>query len=194
MPERLAIDGFLRGRRYVTLEGSPGFFTLYNVRDRDVLAGAEYQARLNSPTEWTRRANTYFANESRSLCDVLFSRGVGAGGMLGTIRFDCDPDRDVALEEALAGRILRAIAERQGIAATRLCRADIDISRVRTAENEGREDNRVPRWVILVEAGDPAPIGEAFRDPLAPDVLAALGIPDTARAIHRLQHDLVDMI
>ena len=40
IPERVGIEGFLRGRRYVATAGAPAFFTLYNTRDAAVLSGA----------------------------------------------------------------------------------------------------------------------------------------------------------
>ena len=56
IPERVGIPGFLRGRRYISLSGTPEYFTLYEVQDKSVLTGADYLARLNSPTEWTTRS------------------------------------------------------------------------------------------------------------------------------------------
>lgn len=81
MPERVAIAGFLRGRRYIALEGQPEFFTLYETATSAVLSGADYLARLNAPTQWTRRATSHFTDTARSLCRVAFSTGVGAGGI-----------------------------------------------------------------------------------------------------------------
>ena len=97
IPERVGIDGFLRGRRYIVAQGEPDFFTLYNVHDAGVLSGAAYHARLNDPTPWTLKAVTYFSNEYRSLCEVKASQGVGSGGLIGTIRFDCDVGRDASV-------------------------------------------------------------------------------------------------
>ncbi len=53
--------------------GSPEYFTLYEVEQKSVLTGADYMARLNSPTEWTTRSVQHFRNTARSLCDLEFS-------------------------------------------------------------------------------------------------------------------------
>ena len=90
IPERLSIDGFQRGRRYIAVAGEPRFFTLYNVRDPSVLTGAAYHSRLNDPTPWTQSVVSYFSAEARSLCEVRAAMGQAAGGIIGTIRFDCD--------------------------------------------------------------------------------------------------------
>ena len=96
IPERVGIPGFRRGRRYIALSGTPEYFTLYEVKDKSVLTGADYLARLNSPTEWTSRSVQHFRNTSRSLCDVELSLGAGSGGFIGTIRFDCEPVHDAS--------------------------------------------------------------------------------------------------
>lgn len=191
VPERIAIDGFLRGRRYISIEGEPLFFNLYNVRDRAVLASPAYLSRLNSPTDWTRKANTYFSNESRSLCEVLYSAGVGCGGVVGTIRFDCDPSGDSAVERELRGSLLPAIGARPGVVGTHLCRADVEISKVRTAEHQGRVDNMVPRWVVLVEACQPDAVRAVLQGPLSAAKLSGLGVPAAAHGIYQLQYDLI---
>ena len=45
MPERTAIPGFRRGRRYIATAGGPEYFNLYEAENPDVLAGADYLAR-----------------------------------------------------------------------------------------------------------------------------------------------------
>ena len=92
MPERVGIPGFQRGRRYIALErqgpGAPEFFNLYEADSISVLGGADYLARLDDPTPWTRRVVASFRNVARSICRVLYSAGVGQGGIMLTLRFD----------------------------------------------------------------------------------------------------------
>ena len=58
MPERAAIPGFRRGRRYVGLDAatSPEFFTLYETETAEVQTSAPYLARLNpeKPPRYSR--------------------------------------------------------------------------------------------------------------------------------------------
>jgi hypothetical protein len=189
IPERVGIEGFLRGRRYIATFGAPAFFTLYNTRDVGVLSGPAYHARLNDPTPWTLRTVGYFSNESRSLCEVRASRGVGAGGSLGTIRFDCDPDQDETLMRELAG-LIPEISGQPAIAGIHICRADLDSSRRRSAEQKDRADNKVPRWIILVE-GSAEAVGKAMAGELGTQALAARGVPEHERSIYQLQHVVV---
>lgn len=144
MPERVAIPGFLRGRRYIALEGEPEYFTLYETETTAVLSGADYLARLNAPTPWTRRVTASFTDTSRSLCRVALSLGPGEGGLMMTWRFDFDPGMQFE-------HILRHVAERPGVSGVHLCVADRAASGIDTVEKKGRPKNAVPGWVMMVE-------------------------------------------
>jgi hypothetical protein len=144
MPERVAIPGFLRGRRYIALEGHPEYFTLYETQTTAVLTGADYLARLNSPTPWTRRATTAFTDTARSLCRVALSLGPGAGGLMMTWRLDASPGPD--LEEKLA-----RLVERPGVCGVHYCIADRAASGIETEEKKARPKIAVPGWVVMVE-------------------------------------------
>lgn len=103
MPERVAIPGFIEGRRYrggATPTGA-SFFMCYVTDTPDVLGGAAYLAALERPTPWTREALTHFRNPSRTLYRRLSS--VGSAPLhrpyLGLLRFDHElgPDELTAL-------------------------------------------------------------------------------------------------
>ena len=191
IPERVGIDGFQRGRRYDALAGAPEFFTLYNVRDLGVLAGAAYHARLNDPTPWTLRAVGHFSNEARSLCKVEASAAWGRAA-------SSPPSASTAIPAATRRSwrrwpVLRCApswrrrrsppcmsagptsipaggaAPSRRIAATTWCRAGSCWSRAA----------RLPRSQAVV------------ADHLGPARLAALGVPDAPCSIYGLQHDLV---
>ncbi|HUQ76778.1 MAG TPA: hypothetical protein VM183_18815 [Burkholderiales bacterium] len=171
MPERVAIPGFLRGRRYIAAQAQPEFFTLYETVSVSVLSGPDYLARLNSPTEWTRRATQHFTDTSRSLCRVAVSLGPGAGGWLMTWRYE----QPQPIEP-----ILREIAEAPGVVGAHLCIADRTASGIETEEKKGRPKNAVPAFVILVEGG-------ADRDTLEA-ACARISIPGAERGLYRLQY------
>lgn len=145
MPERVGVPGFRRGRRYIALEGHPEYFTLYETATTAVLTGADYLARLNAPTPWTRRATTAFIDTSRSLCRVALSLGPGAGGLVMTYRFESDPG-----ELAPA---LRRVLEQPGVCGAHYCIADREGSGIQTEEKKGRPPPGIPGWIVLVEGG-----------------------------------------
>jgi len=191
IPERVGIPGFLRGRRYIALSGAPEYFTLYEVQDKSVLTGADYLARLNSPTEWTTRSVQHFRNTSRSLCDVEASLGAGSGGFIGTVRFDCEPSQDPEILKTLSDAILPEVMKAAAISAAHLCRADEGASKVKTAEQRGRAANRVPRWVLMVEAATQEALEHILATHLCPAVLNDLGASQALYGIYRLQFDLL---
>jgi hypothetical protein len=191
IPERVGIPGFRRGRRYIALSGTPEYFTLYEVKDKSVLTGADYLARLNSPTEWTSRSVQHFRNTSRSLCDVELSLGAGSGGFIGTIRFDCEPVHDAEILNRISRSILPEVTKAPAICAAHICRADESASNVQTAEQRGRAANMVPRWVLMVEGATQVAVDRVLSTQLSPAVLGDLGAPEVLHGIYRLQFDLV---
>ena len=79
LEERVAIEGFLEARRYVAHSGSPRFLFLYSTRTLDVLDSPAYRARLNNPTEWSKKTMAGFKNMIRAVARITVSRGVGRG-------------------------------------------------------------------------------------------------------------------
>ncbi len=152
MPERLAIPGFLRGRRYRALEGGPEYFNLYETADVSVLSSAAYLARLNAPTAWTRRVVPGFRDVARSLCRVHASFGVGQGGVMLTLRFAVAMTERDRVAARLADDVLPAIAAQPGISGTHVCLADETASAVATVESAARgTPTLVPTWMVLIE-------------------------------------------
>lgn len=181
MPERAAIQGFTRSRRFIaTSDGTqPEFFTLYETRNSAVLTSDDYLARLNAPTEWTKRATQAFRNTSRALTTVLASAGPGGGGIIATLRFAVREAIEAQAVTALSQGCARA-ARLARVAAVRLCRTNETASASRTAESRDRADIlAAPAWVLLVEACDEA----AARAAMAAAIETAQAVFDGAPAL-----------
>ena len=56
MQERLAIPGFLQGRRYSVVGSGPQFLIVYAVTDTDAFTSPPYLERLNHPSDRTRQS------------------------------------------------------------------------------------------------------------------------------------------
>ena len=54
LAERIAVPGFLLGRRYEILSGQPRFFNFYLTQSAAVLKSTAYLSRLDNPTPMTR--------------------------------------------------------------------------------------------------------------------------------------------
>jgi hypothetical protein len=189
MPERVAVPGFRRGRRYIALDTAsrPEFFTLYETADTSVLTSPAYLARLNAPTPWTKKATQGFRRTSRALTQVQTSLGPGSGGILGTLRFAVTGGREALATDLVATRALPAAAALPQISGAHLCVTNREASAEKTAESRGRPDIlSAPDWVVLVEGCNEAPVRAAMAAIVT--VLAPFldGNPETG--LYRLEH------
>jgi hypothetical protein len=180
MPERLAIPGFLRGRRYIALDAAtaPEFFTLYETADPGVTTSKPYLERLDNPTAWTRKATTGFRQTARALTKVVATQGPGSGGAIVTVRFGDEAGGRAALAEA--GRKAAALAEvarLPRICGVHFCATDLSGSAIKTAESRHRTDAIPPPiGAILVEACDIAAARAGAQDAIRRLGLDAAGL------------------
>jgi hypothetical protein len=154
MQERVGIPGFLRGRRYIALHGTPQYFTLYEADTPETLGGKDYFARLNDPTPWTATVvPANFRNVTRGVCKVAFSGGIAQGGHIFTLRHAAQPGREGELWRYLKVTLPQLLA-RSAIVALHFCVADKAISDTETAERKGRQVE-IPNWLVLIESITP---------------------------------------
>jgi hypothetical protein len=88
LPERLAVPGFIRGRRYQAVIGDLEFFTWYEVASPATLRSAAYKKCLANPTPWTQEMMSgVFVNANRTICrrEVLAGEVFGSAAL--AIRF-----------------------------------------------------------------------------------------------------------
>lgn len=189
MPERAAIPGFLRSRRFVAINAltKPEFFTLYETVDAAVLTGSDYLARLNAPTPWTRTATQAFRNTSRALTQVRRSLGPGAGGTISTIRFAVRKGAENEGARIISTEFLPKIIDLAGIAGAHLCTTDQQASGSKTAESRDRSDIlAAPDWVVLIEGCDETSVREATRQFSTRDASDVIG--DAEAGFYRLEY------
>jgi hypothetical protein len=169
MPERVAIEGFLRGRRYIAAHAPTEWFTLYETLTTATLAGPAYLARLDHPTDWTRRTVRHFRNAARALTRVALRHGQGDGGHLLACGLAGGDGMQARLERLVGDRLLPRLRDDGGVCAAQLCLTDRAASTIETAEKRGREVG-VPDAVLLIEASRPAvliPWADELRTSLA---------------------------
>ena len=91
--ERLAVPGFLFGRRHAAISGSAGYFNFYLVESPAVLASKPYLERLDNPTPMTKLVmSEIFINMNRTVCHRTLRRGGFRGAYAVTARFNEQPD------------------------------------------------------------------------------------------------------
>lgn len=191
IPERVGLPGFLRGRRYVAIDGKPKYFNFYETADLSALTSEAYRARLNAPTEWTRRVIAQFTGTSRTACDLAASFGRGEGAWIETIRLSAAADAS-AFKAAIAEKILRPASEAPGIVGAHLLQGQQTASAGDTTEKKLRvQPDQVADWVVLIEGIEQDAISAIRRDVASNDALTHQGAkPPIERGLYRLQFAL----
>lgn len=91
--ERLAVPGFLFGRRHQAISGSCGHFNFYLAESPAVLTSKPYLERLDNPTPMTKKImSEVFINMNRTICRRALRRGAFRGAYAVTARFGAPPD------------------------------------------------------------------------------------------------------
>ncbi len=104
--ERLAVPGFLFGRRHQAISGSAGYFNFYLVESPAVLTSKPYLERLDNPTPMTRKVmSENFLNMNRTVCHRTLRVGGFRGAYAVTVRFNEVPDMGVL--SALADELVQ---------------------------------------------------------------------------------------
>jgi hypothetical protein len=156
LEERVAIEGFIEGRRYVAEQGSPKYLCLYSTRTIDVLGSPAYKARLANPTEWSKKTMARFENMIRSVARITISRGKGRGAVLGIVRLR--PANADQLRASLRDNFEPSSLD--GVISMHLIESDPALSgpttEIPSASGAGAGD-----WFVLIDATDTKAAREA---------------------------------
>ena len=148
MPERLAIPGFLRGTRWISLSGEPSYFVFYEVAELATITSGPYLERLNDPTPWSRKMMPHHLNMVRSLCVLRTGWGSGLPHTLATIR----------LSERLSD-----LPKRKGLTGVHLLESQ-PMPGAPTTEQKIRGGDGTSDWVLLVGGCDVEAVKTAATD------------------------------
>lgn len=164
MAERVAIPGFIDGRRYTSIDAPTRYLQIYNTRDIGVLDGPAYRAALANQTDWSLHHITRFIAPTRVVGRLVHSQGAVRGVAVLLLRLR--PAGEPAMLPALAG--LLDLLQQPGAGCIHFVEADPRLSRPVTADASyvGGQDC----YVVLECTGVPA----------AQRILAGLQLPATA--------------
>jgi hypothetical protein len=188
VPERLAVPGFLRFRRYEAVRGPAAYFYFYETESVATLSSLAYVARLNDPTPWTRKVLPSFRNTKRTACRISATLGHGVGGSVATLEFGPAAERADELRTWLTGTALPGAMERRWLVGAHLCEADVEATTVKTEEKRLREQpDALARWILLLEAITPEAAESAAGDLLGSEGLGRHGAAaDITTGLYRL--------
>jgi hypothetical protein len=128
--ERIAVPGFLLGRRYEVVSGSPRYFCFYLTQSPDVLTSKAYLERLDNPTPMTRKImSDAFRDMSRTVCHRTLRLGAMWGAAAVTLRFAKRP------EEGALRAILETLMRDKAVACGEIWSA-VDATTIPVSEEE----------------------------------------------------------
>ena len=109
--ERIGVPGFLLGRRYEAVRGTPAYFCFYLTQSPGVLKSPVYLERLNNPTPQTRKIMAGpFRDMVRTACGLSARFGAMRGSVVVTVRFTKPPAMSVLQDTAKEFAADKAVA------------------------------------------------------------------------------------
>lgn len=185
--ERVSIPGFLRGRRYLAIDGEPRFFHFYETESLATLTSKPYLDRLDNPTPWTRRIGPEIRDNNRTLSEVVASFGHGLGAAILTARLSTGEGQGGRLEGWLVDAVLPGLVTRPGVVGAHLLRGDRAASETGTEEKALRETaDEIADRVLLVEAIEPRFLEALRLAELSEASLSAEGASACTIGLYRL--------
>ena len=188
LPERLSIPGFLRGTRWVALEGSPRYFVLYEVETLATLTSFDYLARLNQPTPWTTKMMPHYRGMTRGFCAVTASFGAGVGHCALLIRFQPREDNGGPLREWLSSTALPPLPSHSGLGCAHLLEAAA--TPPSTNEQRIRGVDSAMAWAVLAIGFSASRVADLVGNELSEDRFRQQGAEDYAAAVYRMDYSL----
>lgn len=173
-PERMGIHGFLRGSRWASADGGPGWFVMYELERCETLSSPGYLARLNQPSPWSTKLMPQHRHMVRSQCRVLSSAGAGIGRFAMTLRLCPQGGREDALRVHLS-QLSGRLAERPGFLGGHLLRTETPVIPMTTEQAIRGGPDPAADWVFVVTAYAEDALRELRQEEAADDVLFAHG-------------------
>ena len=143
-PDRLAMPGWLRGRRYLSLEGEHKYVALYDLENLEALTSPTYRENMANSTPWTRQVVDNLRGFTRTEYELMQSIGespAGGAPYALLVRLETDDAHDPELNEWYEQEHLKAIAGVPGCLSARRYRM--------TAGSEGSV-----KYLMIYEAKD----------------------------------------
>ncbi len=188
--ERLSIPGFLRGTRWVSLDGSPRYFVMYELDQLAALQSEAYLARLNSPSPWTSKMMPSYRGMTRGLCSVSGSSGVGVGQIGLLIRFKPEIGMESSLRAWLVNDILPQLSSRRGLGSAHLFEGALTPQM--TKEQRIRGADASADWALFVMGYDEDALAKLMQGDVSRTQIEEHGGKAVSEAMYRMQYMVTD--
>jgi hypothetical protein len=195
IPERVAVPGFLKARRYKGPDSWPRYFNFYEVDGWETLISKSYLDRLNAPSPWTQRVVQHFRDTFRTMCSVAISDGRGDGPYIATYRLKTTRDRADFINE-IRQHVIEPILKRPAIVGAHLLEGQKSPNDGPTAEKALRnQPDAIADWILMIESVDESDLKTAMNNFLSQASLAQCGAqwdPLKDVGVYQLQYSLVN--
>ena len=128
LAERAGIAGFLNARRYLSLQGTPKYFALYDTVDAQVLQSDPYRKVLDNSTPWTQRVRPHFQNFVRNEYELILTLGTipdKASPYVLLVRLGIPPEHEAEFNDWYNTDHLPALSSVPGVYGARRYRATV---------------------------------------------------------------------
>jgi hypothetical protein len=99
LAERLAVPGFLLGRRYEAVSGPSQYVNFSLAQSAEIFKSTAYLERLDHPTPMTRIVmSEIFKDMNRTVCVRIFRRGSMRGSAAVVVQFDVSPIESLLMD------------------------------------------------------------------------------------------------
>jgi hypothetical protein len=190
LPERLSIPGFVRGTRWVALQGRPRYFAIYEVKELATLTSAAYLERLNNPSPWTSKMMQHYRGMTRGLCTVAGSFGAGMGPAALMIRFKPAPGTESSLRKWLLQDALPKLPSKIGVGSAHLFEGAV--APPMTSEQRIRGADAGFDWALLVTGYGQEAVANLAQGELGNAQLEGQGATGVAGAMYRMDYTLTE--
>lgn len=189
---RVTIEGFLWGKRYEAIEGSPKYLAVYGTKAPSVLGSEEYLAVGSNPDRVELSYVPKFYNTRRTICTITAQEGTGEGGVTGVLALSPTSGAQEDLRSWIVQYVLPDLVKQQGIISASLWETDRELlaagSRGFTPTNTVAID-----WLLVWEGAREEDLKKARHTVLKElDLLANGACPDmnfgNYRLMVRLEH------
>lgn len=188
LPERLSIPGFVRGTRWIALQGQPRYFVLYEVEELATLTSDAYLERLNHPTPWTSKIMTSYRGMTRGFCSVAGTFGSGTGYASLLIRCKPAMEAESSLRKWLMEDMLPRLPSKRGIGSAHLLEGAATPRM--TNEQRIRGPDAGIDWALLVTGYSQDALTKLMQIDLGDAQLEAHGAPGAHAAVYRMAYSM----
>ncbi len=152
--ERVAMPGFLFGRRYRAAIDAPlRYLALYGTQDIEALSSPGYLAVLGQQSPWSQAVLARMTDTRRLVGTVTRRHGAGHGAKLMAGLLAVPAEEAAAMRDLLDDGLLKPAAALDGVTSAWVLEADSALSRPVTPGAAIPDPNGPLTWLVVIEAG-----------------------------------------